>query len=270
MPYVSIPATTDAKGVYWYHSMDLGSGESVIGDWDLRDRFREYSGALDFRGKTVLDVGTASGFLAFEAERAGGNVISLDMPANGDWDVVPYALEPVGESIEDQLKRHLQDADACKRASIKNLRKGFYYAHTMNQSKVRLYESSVYTIGEDLGFVDVAIVGSILLHLRDPFKALHKILSVTKSQVVISDLHDDGAIGNRPTMEFLPNPHRDIPNANAWWRLGVPVIIKMLDVLGFECQPVNVHSYPFKGTDRKVFTLVGTRVRVPGEVRVQS
>lgn len=269
MPYIDIPKIEKSNDAYWYHSMDLANSESVIGDWDLRGKFREYTGGLDFRGTNVLDVGTASGFLAFEAEKAGAaSVVSLDMPPDGDWDVVPYARDAMDGDVEQKLIRHLRDVDRCKRTSIHNLRQGFYYAHTINRSSVRLYESSVYSIGEDIGLFDVAIVGSILLHLTDPFKALHKILSVTKSKVVISDLyygHLEMMMSHRPLVEFVPNPQAKYPNELAWWRLSVPAITMMLDVLGFECQSSSVNSYPLKGIEHTVFTIVGNRVRVVGD-----
>jgi hypothetical protein len=47
----------------FYHSMDFPDGESVAGVWDIRGQFDQYIGNYPISGKTVLDVGTASGFL---------------------------------------------------------------------------------------------------------------------------------------------------------------------------------------------------------------
>src|SRR5260370_38962033 len=62
----------------FYHALDLPSFGAVEGHWDLRGRFDEYVGYTDLRDKTVLDVGAASGFRPFEAERPGPTVRSLD------------------------------------------------------------------------------------------------------------------------------------------------------------------------------------------------
>jgi ribosomal protein L11 methylase PrmA len=37
----------------------------------LRGRFLDYLGGFDIKGKSLLDVGAASGFISFEAERMG-------------------------------------------------------------------------------------------------------------------------------------------------------------------------------------------------------
>ncbi len=51
-----------------YHSITYPDGETIEGAWDIRGLFDQYIGNYPIRGKTVLDVGTAGGFLAFEEE----------------------------------------------------------------------------------------------------------------------------------------------------------------------------------------------------------
>src|SRR5213078_133228 len=70
---------------WFYHVMDLPEVGIVNhpGSWDLRGRFDEYIGHTPVAGKTLLDVGTASGFLTFEAERRGATVTSFDV-SSGD------------------------------------------------------------------------------------------------------------------------------------------------------------------------------------------
>jgi 2-polyprenyl-3-methyl-5-hydroxy-6-metoxy-1,4-benzoquinol methylase len=65
--------------------MDLPSLGTVnhFGSWDLRGRFDEYTGFVPIAGKTLVDVGSASGFLSFEAEKRGAVVTSFDV-ASGD------------------------------------------------------------------------------------------------------------------------------------------------------------------------------------------
>ena len=52
---------------YFYHTMDLPGVGVMRGHWDLRGRFADYVGGVDVEGKSVLDVGAATGFLSFEA-----------------------------------------------------------------------------------------------------------------------------------------------------------------------------------------------------------
>jgi 2-polyprenyl-3-methyl-5-hydroxy-6-metoxy-1,4-benzoquinol methylase len=71
---------------YWfYHVMDLPEFGTVnhFGSWDLRDRFDDYVAHTPLASKTLLDVGCASGFLSFEAEKRGAIVTSFDV-SGGD------------------------------------------------------------------------------------------------------------------------------------------------------------------------------------------
>src|SRR5258708_12202619 len=65
---------------FFYHTMDLPSFGEVRGQWDLRGRFNEYIGDVDLTGKSVIDVGAATGFLSFAAEKSGAaRVLSFDI-----------------------------------------------------------------------------------------------------------------------------------------------------------------------------------------------
>src|SRR5262249_8341858 len=85
----AVPRTIDNAGdCYFYHKINIpGVGE--VGDsWDLRSTIDDYLGRFNFRGKRVLDVGTASGFLTFEMERRGAEVVSFEMADGAMWDIV--------------------------------------------------------------------------------------------------------------------------------------------------------------------------------------
>ena len=270
MPFVDIGPAPKLEECYWYHSFDFPDGKTVHGDWDLRGRFSDYTGGIDLRGKRVLDVGTASGFLAFGAERAGARqVVSYDMPINGNWDTVPMADEPVANlsaaAIEVRLhQRRLSEATRYKRENaIARMRKGYFYAHRMHASQVRLFEGSVYAIDEAVGVFDVSIVGAILLHLRDPFLALHKIAQVTVSHLVIADLlppHFSAMAEGKPLLEFIPHVGRK--DMHAWWRLSRGALENMLRVVGFQIESSAVHTYKFQGANSEMQTVVARRIAV--------
>ena len=77
----------------WYHSMDLPGIGEVVGAWDLRGRFDDYVGHVALGGKSVLDVGTANGFLSFEAEKRGATVTSFDADRPERLEFQPQATE---------------------------------------------------------------------------------------------------------------------------------------------------------------------------------
>jgi 2-polyprenyl-3-methyl-5-hydroxy-6-metoxy-1,4-benzoquinol methylase len=78
--YISSP-----DGCWFYHVMDLPEFGTVnhFGSWDLRGRFDDYVSYATLARKTLLDVGCASGFLTFEAEKRGATVMSFDV-SGGD------------------------------------------------------------------------------------------------------------------------------------------------------------------------------------------
>jgi len=93
----------DLADCYFYHTMELpGRGVIEGQDWDLRGRVDEYLGNVDFAGQRVLEIGPASGFLTFEMEKRGADVISVEVTDEHGWDFVPYP-EPRLEATAKEL-----------------------------------------------------------------------------------------------------------------------------------------------------------------------
>src|SRR5215210_4552037 len=79
------------EGCFFYHTMELPTFGVVRGQWDLRGKFEEYVGGVSVEGRSVLDVGTATGFLSFEAERRGASrVLSFDMSDVRQQTLLPF------------------------------------------------------------------------------------------------------------------------------------------------------------------------------------
>src|SRR5437762_8211882 len=80
---------------FFYHTIDLPEFGLVRGQWDLRGRFDDYLGGVSVAGKSVLDVGTATGFLSFESERLGASrVVSCDMGDARQQTFIPFKDKP--------------------------------------------------------------------------------------------------------------------------------------------------------------------------------
>jgi hypothetical protein len=77
---------------YWCHTIDLGDGLVTPGDYDYRSSLPLFQFPEDMRGMTVLDVGSATGFFAFEFEKREAVVTSVELPSIADWDM------PAGEN----------------------------------------------------------------------------------------------------------------------------------------------------------------------------
>jgi hypothetical protein len=107
--YVEQQYIADLDGCDFYHAMDLPGVGEVNGRWDLRPTIDTYLGNVSFVGKRVLDVGAASGYLTFEMERRGGDVVSFDMAGVNDWEIVPFAnpdydIDAVRDTYEKWVK----------------------------------------------------------------------------------------------------------------------------------------------------------------------
>jgi SAM-dependent methyltransferase len=242
---------------YFYHTMDLPGTGTVAGPWDLRSGVRKYLGGVELRGKRVMDVGTASGFLAFFMERAGADVVAYDLSEEEDWDVVPFA----GFDVEAER--------AARRRQIRQLNNSFWFAREAFASKVKLAQGSVYAFPQGLGPFDVAVFGSILLHLQDPFRALQGALSLTKELVIVTDVLPRRVLlvpflarWFGPCLHFLPDAAAQGPK-DSWFLLTPRAVIQMVGVLGFTDCRLSFHTQLYGGKPSRLFTVVGRRTVSP-------
>src|SRR5712691_6886162 len=144
---------------FFYHAMDLPGLGEVRGHWDLRGRFNEYIGGVELADKSVIDVGAATGFLSFEAEKSGAaRVLSFDI------------ADPRQQGCL-RFKDNLYSRDPARwakeyGAEIEQWKNAYWLCHRLLDSKAEVYYGDIYNLPRELGQFDVAIVGSVLEHLR--------------------------------------------------------------------------------------------------------
>jgi len=247
---------------YFYHATDIPGHGRVQGEWDLAPGTEAYLGRVPFVGKSVLDVGAATGFLSFHIEKAGGRVISYDLSEAQSWDIVPLS----GIDAADHAR--------VRKAHIKAINNGYWLCHQAYGSSAQMAHGTVYRIDPALGPVDVSVFGSILLHLRDPFLALHNAAQITTETMIVSELLPGAHalsgllapfLGR--TMRFKPRFAKNRP-WETWWDLPPKLIIEFLGVLGFERTVVTTHTQYLLGRRMPMYTVVGTRTKptVPVDV----
>jgi SAM-dependent methyltransferase len=222
---------TGVSDCVFYHSMDLPISGSQEGFWDLRGRFDDYILGTSVGGKSVLDVGTASGFLSFEAEKRGAKVVSIDASTAGQWDRVPFV---------DSL--HVTDYAAWLQKSEKwfdRLKRSYWLAHRELNSVNRVYYGNAYELPSELGTFDVVIVGQILVHLRDIVRALSSISSRCRDTLVIAE----GMVENpEPVSHWLAradNPKKE----GQFWHHSTGLYREVLSILGFELHSKESRNY---------------------------
>ena len=153
----------DVADCYFYHTMELpGRGVIEGRDWDLRGRVDEYLGNVDFAGQRVLEIGPASGFLTFEMEKRGADVISVEVTDEHGWDFVPYP------------DARLEEVFGPRRIVMQQLKNSYWFSHAALQSKAKVYYGDAYNLPAALGEFDIAVMGAVLLHCRDPLRIVEQ------------------------------------------------------------------------------------------------
>src|ERR1700738_2351795 len=142
--YAAPRVVTDLADCHFYHSMDLPGYGTVQGEWDLREGIGAYLGNVDFKGKRVLEMGTASGFVGFHMEKAGAKVIGYDLSDAQAWDVVPFARY----DSDDFLRK--------RRAHIKRMNNAYWLSHSALGSRNKVVYGHVYSVPREIGGVDVS------------------------------------------------------------------------------------------------------------------
>jgi SAM-dependent methyltransferase len=204
----------------FYHSMDLGPAGFIEGVWDLRGEERTYLGCVDVAGQRVLEVGPATGHLTFHMERHGADVVGFDLAPGQPADIVPQ----VGHDLEAQRQLSIGYAE--------RVRNSWWYCHSRLRSKAKAVYGDIYRLPPDLGRFDVAILGSVLLHLSQPFAALREAASLTDKAVVVTEPVPRVPADERSALlEFAPVD--TAKTVIVWWQLMPGAIIRMLKVLGF-------------------------------------
>lgn len=254
-----VPAVEDC---FFYHCLDLPGHGEILGQWDLRPAVGEYLGGIDLDGRRVLEIGPASGYLTFHMEQAGAEVVGCELASGADWDLVPYAGD-AGRDSYVESRRMLQ----------RKLQEGFWFGHRAFGSKAGVCYSSIYSLPETVGRFDVGVFGMVLLHVRDPFQAMARVLRQVDETAVVTEMFPSahlspdlwGDFSSRPCtdasdagrveltepqkehvaalssrMYFCPQAALQEPK-ETWWHFTPSWIAEALKILGFDIESVSYH-----------------------------
>ena len=210
--YMPIKKSNKIKSLIWYHTLDLGNGNLTPGIYDHRRYLRFYGIPDDLSGKKVLDVGTASGFFAFEMEKRGAEVTATELKKWQDHDFGPlYVPDKPIKALQSYLHEPFDLAKRIFRSKVK-------------KKKINVYQLSP----KSIGIFDITFCSSVLLHLRDPVKALWRIRTVTKEMAVIATGIHQGS-EREPMAFFMGNRGGD-----TWWLPNKACLEAMVEGAGFK------------------------------------
>jgi tRNA (mo5U34)-methyltransferase len=187
MDAVSLQDQIDA--ISWYHEFDFGQGlkaTSAASDVEAHRRIWDFIAQqldqVDFRGKSVLDIGCWDGYWSFEAERRGARSVLASDDFTQNW------------------------ANAS----------GILLARELLNSKVEVnLEQSVYDLASLGRTFDIILFLGVFYHLVDPFYALAQIRQCCHPGTIVL-IEGAEVVGlppratlfdlDRPTAKWLPTP----------------------------------------------------------------
>ena len=212
----------------FYHTAELRDGSVVHGPWDLRGREVEYIGGIDLRGKSVLEIGPASGSLTFWMEDQGADVVGFDAGYDVSVDIQP----PLGYDDRQLKREHIQLVGSYQNA--------WWYLHRHYGSKARMTYGDIYDLPGDLGQFDVSVVTAVLLHCRGPISVLEQAARRTRSTLVVTEQvpGDQHAVDANVMAIF---PLGEAGRWVIWWSIYAGAVVAMLRTLGFADVTITQH-----------------------------
>jgi SAM-dependent methyltransferase len=235
-----------AASPIWYHTLELAPGVVTPGRVDLRALAIKVL-PDDLRGRRALDIGSFDGFWAFEMERRGAEVVAIDIEEIGDGQLP-------GNNRE-RLESNAASFDL-------DLARGFQLAAELLGSRVRRVICDVRELTPERigGPVDIAFMGALLLHLRDPVGALERIHAAL---VPGGHLHQLEPLSlpltllhpRRPTASLQPLQ----TNFN-WWYPNRAALRAYLRIAGFvDLRGRGIHKPPQKPPMRDYYYAVASQ-----------
>ncbi|MCI0705374.1 MAG: class I SAM-dependent methyltransferase [Planctomycetia bacterium] len=215
---------------YWYHAVDLGDGLVTPGDYDFRHQISSFGFPADMSGMRVLDVGSATGFFAFEFERRGAEVVSVELPSLAAWDILGAER---GDLIRRLMAAH--NATTPEEAYERHLDGPFQFCHSRLRSRVRRCYASIYDLALsqfDGKKFDIVYAGDILMHLFSPFAALDVLSRLTGGSLLLTIEVPFPGPADQPLVAFYG--HLSEEDGRTWWMPSRGCAEHMLRRIGFK------------------------------------
>jgi tRNA (mo5U34)-methyltransferase len=231
----------DIENYYWYHTVELPGGLVTPGLYDIRASLDQFHFPTDMQGMSVLDVGSATGFFAFEFARRGAQVVSVELPSLYALDRFPgqsieQTLDKIGEMIVPRWLREIRGyvrKYTAEQLYFYLLAGPFEFCRKLLYRPVERCLSTVYDLSEDkLGATfDMVFMGDILVHTLNPLQALAAVAPLCRNTLVLSQVIP-GRPDDKPAMAYVGG---DTPGADevSWWVPNMACMVQLLKKLGF-------------------------------------
>lgn len=170
-------------------------------------------------------------------ERRGArSVTALELGPDDEWDIVPIG------GVADR------SAADGKRRSIAGTLRALEYTKEQLGSKVEVVRGTVYDAPKVVGPVNIALMGNILQHLRDPFLAIERVASLVTERIIIAETLwvDEDWFLKSASLRLIPR--KETPDVDhSWYQVSPPWVGEILKLLGFTDLRCEYHDQQFNG-----------------------
>jgi len=229
----------DVSGYYWYHTIDLPHGLATPGLYDIREAVTAFPFPADMSGMHVLDVGSATGFFAFEFEKRGAQVVSVELDSLNSLDRFPgQSIDQILAQIERMIVGDSMIEGFTRKYSADQLyfyllEGPFSFCAKLLGSCVRRCYSTICDLtpaktGRDR--FDLVFLGDVLLHTINPLEALSAVAPMGETLVLTQNI--PGSPADQPAMLWVggDDPARD---EVSWWWPNRACFDQLLKKFGF-------------------------------------
>jgi O-methyltransferase len=199
----------------------MPDGTLIRAAWDLRDSVDDYLGGFDFTGKSVLEIGPASGFLTVAMEKRGAKVVSIENSPDQVWEHVPRTDMDTDRWLE------------LRKAGGPQLFKSWWYSQKAFNCSAKVVYCGVSALPDIANLLkfDVCFIGGVLQHVRYPFDVLWAASRIA-DVVIVSERYLPEVEAEGPRMRFVPAPDNDY--LDTWFYLSSTVVTNALTIFGFD------------------------------------
>jgi 2-polyprenyl-3-methyl-5-hydroxy-6-metoxy-1,4-benzoquinol methylase len=213
-----------AREAYWYHTLEFPEGIQTAGAIQHQPYLHFYGFPPSLAGATVLDVGAADGFFAFECERRGAaEVVAVDNnPADGSVNTdVSAAHRDLYQAKYESIFRRNRQFQEVYEALGAPVGHNLLAARAILGSQVKYLNLSAYELLSLENRYDLVFCGDLIEHLKNPLAVLENLAAITGKLCIVS-LSNVIATGSRGCSR----------GSDPWWlrrlrrlaaRLGAPL-----------------------------------------------
>ena len=157
----------------WYSTIDINDQIKTKGFYDWRPYFKIFKNLINYKNKTLLDVGPGDGFFSHKFYDLKSIVTGIDIRNQFERD----------NYIFGEKNKKFHSTGGKKRGHNFN----FQLLNKIYRRKIPLKYCNIYNLNKLKKKYDIVFCNDVLLHLTDPIRAIYNLISVSKKYIIIGN-----------------------------------------------------------------------------------